>query len=219
MCFSAPASFIAAATVGTAGAVCLARVSDRKDWPLAAVPVFFAIQQAIEGLLWINLEHGPASPATAALTDGFLTFALVFWPVYAPMAALAAEPDRTRRFLIGLCLGAGLAVAAYFFMSLDSSPRTATIEGAHIVYSADPDLPLGIRLLYPIATCLSLLLSSHPAIAFAGAVIFIGSVVSYWMYWNAFTSVWCFFAAGASALVILHFENARRATQERAHTS
>jgi hypothetical protein len=35
--------------------------------------------------------------------------------------------------------------------------------------------------------------------------------VSYWMYWNAFTSVWCFFAAIASTLFILHFERVRRA--------
>jgi UDP-N-acetylmuramyl pentapeptide phosphotransferase/UDP-N-acetylglucosamine-1-phosphate transferase len=54
------------------------------------------------------------------------------------------------------------------------------------------------------------MLSSHRAIALGGVVIFMGSVVSYWMYWNAFTSVWCFFAAITSALVILHFERARR---------
>jgi hypothetical protein len=211
MCFSAPASFIAAAVAGTAGAACLARVRERSDWPLAAMPVFFAMQQAIEGFLWLNLEHAPASETTAALTDGFLVFALVLWPVYAPLSALAAEPNRNRQFLIALCFLAGVAVAIYFFASLDESPRTASIDGRHIAYSADPDLPLAIRLLYPVATCLSLMLSSHRTIALGGAVIFLGSVVSYWMYWNAFTSVWCFFAAIASALVILHFERARRA--------
>lgn len=210
MCFSAPASFMAAAVAGTAGAACLARVRERSDWPLAAMPVFFAIQQTIEGFLWLTLEHAPATEATAALTDGFLIFALILWPVYAPLSALAAEPDRKRQFLILLCLAAGVAVAIYFYTSLDRFPRTASIDGAHIAYSADPDLPLAIRLLYPVATCLSLMLSSHRAIAIGGAVIFIGSVVSYRMYWNAFTSVWCFFAAIASALIIFHFERARR---------
>jgi hypothetical protein len=48
-------------------------------------------------------------------------------------------------------------------------------------------------------------------IAASGLVVFLGSVVSYWMYWNAFVSVWCFFAAIASGLIILHFEKERRA--------
>ncbi len=210
MCFSAPASFIAAAVAGTAGAVCLARVREPGDWPLAAMPVFFATQQAIEGFLWLNLARDPASETTTALTEGFLIFALVFWPLYAPLAAYAAEPDRRRKPWIAICIAAGAAVAVYFFTTLAATPRIASIHEHHIAYSADPNLPLAIRVLYPVATCLSLILSSHRAVALGGIVIFIGSLVSYWMYWNAFTSVWCFFAAIASALIIFHFERARR---------
>jgi hypothetical protein len=55
------------------------------------------------------------------------------------------------------------------------------------------------------------MLSSHRMIAISGFMIFLGSVVSYWMYWNAFISIWCFFAAIASALLIVHFGTARRA--------
>jgi hypothetical protein len=211
MCFSAPASFMAAAIAGTAGAVCLARVRESRDLALAAIPLFFALQQTIEGFLWLNLEHEGFSERSAALTTAFLMLALVFWPVYVPLATLLAEPDRRRcRFLWG-CLAAGLCVATYFFFSLGAFPRTASIDGGHIAYSSDPDLPLIIRLFYPAATSLSLMLSSHSMIAVSGVVIFLGSVVSYWMYWNAFTSVWCFFAAIASGLIILHFERARRA--------
>lgn len=210
MCFSAPASFIAAAVAGSAGLACLARVRDRKDWPLAAMPLLFSAQQTVEGLLWLNLEQAPTSETTALLIKTFMVFALVFWPVYAPLAALAAEPDRNRRILISLCLAAGVTVAAYYVTALAALPRTAVIQGAHIAYSADPELPFAIRCLYPVATCLSLMLSSHRMVALGGGVIFLGSVVAYWMYWNAFTSVWCFFAAIASGLIILHFERARR---------
>lgn len=211
MCFSAHASFIAAAVAGTAGAACLSRVREPGDWPLAAMPVFFALQQGLEGLLWLNLASDPASLTSAALTEGFLIFALVFWPVYAPLAAYTAEADPRRRTWIALCIAAGIAVSLYFFVALSATPRTASIQEHHIAYSADPDLPLAVRILYPVATCLSLVLSSHRAVALGGLVIFIGSVVAYWMYWNAFTSVWCFFAAIASAFIIFHFERARRA--------
>lgn len=210
MCFSAPASFIAAAVAGTAGAACLARVREPGDWPLASMPVFFALQQAIEGFLWLHLARDPTSMTSTALTEGFLIFALVFWPVFAPLAAYAAEPDPRRRTWLALCIAAGIAVALYFITSLADAPRTASIQDHHIAYSADPDLPFAIRILYPVATCLSLMLSTHRAVALSGLVIFVGSIVSYWMYWNAFTSVWCFFAAIASALIIFHFERARR---------
>lgn len=219
MCFSAPASFIAAAVAGTAGAACIARVREPGDWPLAAMPIFFALQQAIEGFLWLNLARDPSSSATAALTEGFLILALVFWPVYAPLAAYAAETDAKRKIWIALCVAAGIAVALYFVAALAETPRTASIQDHHIAYSGDPNLPLAILVLYPVAACLSLMLSSHRAVALGGFVIFVGSLIAYWMYWNAFTSVWCFFAAIASALIIFHFERARRTATANAGPS
>lgn len=211
MCFSASASFAAAIIAGTSGGVCLARVRDRGDLLLATIPLVFAVQQTIEGLLWLTLEDKALANRSADLTEGFLVLALVFWPVYAPLATLLAEPDRRRVRLMSACLAAGLTVAIYFFISLSAFPRTASIEDGHIAYSADPGLPLLIRLFYPAATSLALMLSSHRIIAISGVLLFIGSVVSYWMYWNAFTSVWCFFAAIASVLFIVHFERVRGA--------
>jgi hypothetical protein len=210
MCFSAPASFIAGAVAGTAGIAAIARVKTRSELPLAAMPLFFAAQQVIEGLLWLSLPVAPNQSATSALTEAFLLFALVFWPVYAPLAALSMETDRQRRQWIAACLVAGIAAALYFLWSLDEAPRTATIVGAHIVYSADPTLPAAVRVLYPVATCLSLMLSSHRSVSLLGVVVFVGSAIAYWVYWHAFTSVWCFFAAAASALILFHFEAARR---------
>jgi len=210
MCFSAPASFLAAAVAGGAGAAAVTRIRTRSEIPLAAMPLVFAMQQTIEGFLWLTLPVAPDAPISSILTETFLLLALVFWPIYAPLSALAVEADAKRRRWITVCLAGGIAVAAYFLGSLGTEPRTATIDGAHIVYSADPALPGVIRVLYPIATCFSLMLSSHRSIRLLGAVIFLGSVVAYWVYWNAFASVWCFFAAAASGLILFHFESARR---------
>ena len=210
MCFSAPASFIAAGIAGGAGIAALTRVQSRNEVPLAAMPIVFAIQQTIEGFLWLSLPIAPDAAISSALTEAFLLLALVFWPVFAPLSILAIEPDPRRRAWIAVCLAGGLAVAIYFVWSLGAEPRTASIDEWHIVYSADPALPALIRVLYPVATCLSLLLSSHSSIRLLGGVIFIGSVIAYWIYWNAFTSVWCFFAAAASGIIVFHFGTARR---------
>ncbi|THD66260.1 DUF6629 family protein, partial [Phenylobacterium sp.] len=55
MCFSATASFTAAAVTGSLGLVAMARTRQLHDLPLAATPVLFAVQQVTEGLIWLRL--------------------------------------------------------------------------------------------------------------------------------------------------------------------
>ena len=55
MCFSASASFVTAAITGAIGIVTLTRVNEPRELPFAATPLLFALQQAVEGLLWLNL--------------------------------------------------------------------------------------------------------------------------------------------------------------------
>lgn len=201
---------MAATLIGAIGAATLVRVHTRRELPLAAMPVFFAIQQSIEGFLWLTLPVAPLPPVTTDLTEAFLMFALVFWPVYVPIAVLGVESDARRRLGIGACAIAGMIVAAYFLFSLHQAPRTGVISAGHIVYSGDPRLPAINLLLYPLATCLGPLLSSLRPVRLLGALVTTGSVVAYIGYWKSFSSVWCFFAAAASAVILFQFEQARR---------
>jgi hypothetical protein len=210
MCFSAPASFTAAAITGLAGAYCVRRVHRRAELPIAAMPLYFSMQQAMEGILWLTLAQPDSTEASAFLTHTFMLFALVFWPVFVPLAALAIEPERWRQLAIKACLVCGIIVSTYFLWSLHMTPRTATIGDHHIVYSADPHLPDIIRVFYPLATCAAPLLSSHRTVQVLGALVFAGSIAAYLAFWNAFTSVWCFFAAAASAVIVFQFHRARQ---------
>jgi len=210
MCFSAPASFIAAGVAGAAGAASLARVAEPREYPLAAMPLFFAVQQTLEGLLWLNLPASPSGPVSTSLTQSFLLFALVFWPAFVPMAVAGAEPDAIRRKWIGACGVAGLAAAAYFLVSLSETPRNAVIEGGHIVYSGDPHLPPAMLVLYPMAACLAPMLSSLWTLRLLGVFVTLGAIAAYLAYWQAFSSVWCFFAAAASGVIVLQFEQQKR---------
>jgi hypothetical protein len=210
MCFSAPASFMAATIAGAAGMAALARVHERREVPLAAMPVFFAIQQAIEGFLWLSLPTSPDQAVTTGLSQAFLLFALVFWPVFAPMAILGAETDPRRRRWMSLGLMFGLGVAVYFLIALHLAPRSAVIDAGHIVYSGDPYLPVTVQVLYPIATCLTPMLSSFWPVRALGVIVFAGSIAAYLAYWQAFSSVWCFFAALASAVIVFQFEQEKR---------
>ncbi len=88
MCFSATASFAAAGFTGIVGIVTVARMADRREGALAAMPLLFAAQQTVEGLMWLNLM--PAATALVpALTMAFLFLAEPFWPV--PRGAVLAH--------------------------------------------------------------------------------------------------------------------------------
>ena len=51
MCFSATASFLAAGATFAVGAAALSRIGSPKEIPMASMPMIFAAQQAIEGVL------------------------------------------------------------------------------------------------------------------------------------------------------------------------
>jgi hypothetical protein len=134
----------------------------------------------------------------------------VFWPIFGPYAVLLIEPEALRRRLLGGCLAIGVGVAGYsLWYGLSSSP-TASIMDGHIVYSGEPGLSHAIALLYLVATGMAPLLSSHRIVSLFGTVVVLGNFVTYAFYWEAFISVWCFFAALGSAVILAHFESVRR---------
>ena len=216
MCFSATASFIAAGVTGAVGCATLSRVTHRAALPLAAIPLLFAAQQTLEGALWLTLPVSPEGAVTSVLTWLFLLFAKVFWPLYVPLAVLLVETERNRRrALIALCL-AGAGVSLFFFGSILSNTHSAHILGGHIVYSSEPHLPQSVRLAYLLTTGIAPMLSSHRAVQLLGLIVTAGSVITYAFYWEAFVSVWCFFAAAGSAVILVHFVQARRVHQAAA---
>ena len=210
MCFSATASFITAGVTGVIGVGSLTRVKNRCELPLAATPLFFAMQQSIEGLLWLTLPSAPEGSLSAGLTVLFLFFAEVFWPVYAPMAVLLIEPSDRRRRLMLLCLATGIGVGSYFLWSILTRPLSAAILDCHIVYVTEYGFSNVVIVAYLAATGLPLVLSSQRTVIALGAVILVGSTTAYVFYWEAFISVWCFFAAAASVVILGHFEWSRR---------
>ena len=210
MCFSAQASFVTAGITGAIGVVALARANKPRELPLAATPLLFALQQGIEGLLWLNLPLAPAGSLSMALTLLYLFFAEAFWPLYAPIAVWLIEPSEHRRHLMIVCMGVGAGVGAYLLWWVLDHPHLATILDDHIVYGSDYLQPGIVSLGYLTATGLPLMLSSQRTVVVLGAIVLAGLVVAYAFYWEAFISVWCFFAAAASVAILCHFEWSRR---------
>lgn len=216
MCFSATASFLTAAVTGAAGVVALTRVGDRREIPLALIPLAFATQQIVEGGLWLTLPVAPDGGLSSLLTQAFLVYALAFWPVFAPFAAWSMETMPLRRVAIALCLMLGIGLAAFLATTVLAAPHTSCISGGHIVYQIGFTAPLPLGLLYLVATGGALAISSHRAVSLLGAIVIAGSVTAYVFYWNAFISVWCFFAAVCSVVILVHFKRAHAARRAKA---
>jgi hypothetical protein len=215
MCFSATASFTAAAITGGIGLLTLQRVTNRAEVPLAAVPLLFGLQQAIEGGLWLTLDDAPFDPGLVqALTYGFLFVAEVWWPIFVPVAVLLAESDKRRRRLLWPLLPLGVAVGLSLLWAILTREHHAMIVDEHLVYAAEGKLPFGIAAAYLGVVVLPPLLSSHRAVALLGAIVLVGAATAYIVYWQAFVSVWCFFAAIASGVIFWHFERERRQHDE-----
>lgn len=128
MCFSAPASFTAAAVLLGLGTVTMRRARSRRELPYAAIPLLFGVQQLLEGMLWLTFPDR-APLLNVALTHLYSFFSHVLWPIYVPLAALALESVRWRRRVLVAIAVAGALVGLYLLAMLVKLPITARVVG------------------------------------------------------------------------------------------
>ena len=210
MCFSATASFSAASITAVIGIATLGQVQHPRELLLAAMPLLFALQQAVEGALWLQLPAGGGGDAVAALSLWFLVFAKVLWPAYVAPAVLLIEPDPRRRRALYALAALGGTISLYTLNRLIENPPPVAICGHSIDYGGNVYALSWQSFLYLLCTCVPLLLSSSGAIRRFGAIVATGFLVSVTTYFATYISVWCFFAAAGSGVLYFYFRNAAR---------
>ncbi|MDF9797082.1 hypothetical protein OKW21_002345 [Catalinimonas alkaloidigena] len=206
MCFSAEASFGAGAVIAVVGAFAMQKASTASQGGLAAIPLFFAIQQCLEGMLWITIHHLEYLLWQQIGTYGFLLFAWVVWPVYIPFAIRLLEKDPRRRKWLALLIGVGSFVSLCFAYILIFHHAEASIAGNHITYTQDfrYDEPFSwiTSAFYFIPIALSPFVSSIKKIWFLGITIITSFIITKIYFQDHLISIWCFFAAIMSILVL-----------------
>ena len=204
MCFSATASFTAGIGLLAIGAVTTSRARGRAELPFALIPALFGVQQLIEGGLWLTFPD-KAPLANEVLTHLYSFFSHVLWPIYVPIAVLLLEPEAWRRKLLMLIAVAGAAVGLYLLYFLVTEPIVSEVVGRHISYQSPHFYVAAVVTLYVLATCVSSFVSSCKTIRWFGAATFVALLAAYAFYAFWFISVWCFFAAVLSVIVLVHF--------------
>ncbi|KYG82376.1 DUF6629 family protein [Roseivirga echinicomitans] len=204
MCFSAGASFGASAVLATVGVVTLRKVQTPNQLPFASIPILFAIQQFSEGMLWVALSNSDYSAWQNISMYVFLTFAQVIWPLLVPLSIWMVEKREKEKRILLFLTGVGVIVASYLAYCIVAYPLHAQIVGYHISYTLEFPYQLvqisGI--LYFISTVLSPFMSSQKRMKLLGVTILAAHFISKMFFSEFALSVWCFFAAGLSIIVL-----------------
>jgi hypothetical protein len=215
MCFSATASFVTAMGLAPVGIVSLTMIRglDPKRWqPLALIPLLFASQQALEGVVWLLLDSPAPSPGLHVVSLTYLGFAFALWPIWIPWCALRLAAGHLvlwqRRLFRSLWgLGALLGAGLWFPLLFDTGLINPIVRLGSIDYQAKPPWTalsghLAIALTYALIICLPLLLHPYRRLRLLGVALAVSFAVSQLAFQHAFTSVWCYLGALMSILLL-----------------
>lgn len=213
MCFSATASFSAAAALVVVGGVAASRVRQRSELVYALIPAMFGVQQILEGLIWLALATPSTAPSclpVGGLTQGYSVFSQVLWPIYVPLSIWLLERDAARRRLLVVTCIFGALVSVFLLNAMFDNPVVAHLQEQHIAYAFSHTHVVSATLLYLLGTCAAPLVSSHASVRAFGVAAMGSAALAYAVYTTWFISVWCFFAGLLSCIVLLHFVPWRR---------
>lgn len=204
MCFSASASFSSAVVLLAVGTLTLKAARHKREFFLAAIPLLFAIQQIIEGVLWLTFSND-AALLNVAMTYLYSFFSHVLWPIYLPLSVLLIEPPGRSRWVLAAFLAIGVVVGSYLLLAMVIFGITSRPTGQHIEYVAPHFFGMATMSAYLLATTMTPVLSTHRMVKLFGILAFLSFASAYYFYTTWFISVWCFFAALLSMLILAHF--------------
>jgi hypothetical protein len=216
VCFSAEADFVSGAVIGVIGIATLTKVDSPREFPLAVLPLAFALHQIAEGFVWRDLDTGAAHSAGVAVYL-YVAFAWVVLPVFAPFAIMILEPPGRRRRAIGGLVVLGAIAAAYLAAAIVRGDVSAHAVEHTIQYGGAGGLATVATVLYILATCGAPLLSGFRAIVWFGVANILAVAAFAIVQAEGLTSLWCTWAAVVSVLIYLQFVCWRRGDDRIVH--
>ncbi len=211
MCFSPEASFIASAFLAVMTVASYRQVIAQKSYVseklgLVLVSACFAIQQFLEGCVWLGLLNNYNSLFKNLAVYGFVFFAFIFWPAYIPVCMYRLEQNGSVRRFLKLFSVIGFGTALLLLERVIYFGVTAQLANCHIMYNSQLAqfsllLTWIVMVAYLIATVGSMLVSTFAGMRLMGVIIGFTYIAAYLFYFNFLISVWCFFAAITSVFI------------------
>jgi hypothetical protein len=220
MCFSATASFGASAVLGAIGVIAITKAKTMPQRLFAVIPLIFAVQQFTEGLLWLSFKDPALASSKSLLTYIYLVFAMAIWPLWVPLTIRLLEKDARSKKIMNVLVGIGILVSICVVLVLSLFPvqvmtpvclscpfSSTTSINQHLHYQFTfPPVPKGLigafTMLYIMATIITPFISGIKKMKWLGFV-FLASYFFAVILYNGFViSIWCFFAALLSVVVL-----------------
>lgn len=203
MCFSATASFGASALLAGTTFAASKYVTDKQQRPMLAVPAIFAVQQFIEGFVWLSLTNEQFASIKTSVVTAYMVFAEMVWPLWIPFVFIMLEKRHSRLRLLWTLQGIGVLIlipSVYYMMHY---PMEATASNYHISYA--PQFPSDWLLLrsvaYALAAVVPFFITTYPRAWVMGLPNALSFFVAAYFFPGFIISVWCYFAALISASV------------------
>jgi hypothetical protein len=233
MCFSATASFGASAVLGTLGIVTVAKATTNPQRVFATIPLIFAVQQFTEGMLWLSLKNSNLADWQSTLTYIFLVFAMAIWPFWISFSVRLMEKEEKKKKIMNVLVAIGAVVAigvsaVLFLYPVEvitpfcpscplSSPSSSITNHLHYEFAIPKmvkNLVVFFSVLYIMATIITPFFSSIKKMKWLGVVFLVSYIFAITFYHGFVISVWCFFAAILSFIVLWIILDLRKAGTE-----
>ncbi len=211
MCFSPQASFIAGTFLTGMGSFAYASARKQKNLILfACIPFVFAIHQFVEGFIWLYFKGLVPEIYFPELASLYAVIAFCVWPFLVPVAVAQMEGNPLRKSLLNLCIVLGGFASIYTLFFILQNGVSARVDHGGIRYRLEYPMRSLIQALYGIASVGPFLISSHRRVNIFGFALAVSYCLSRIVFRTTYASVWCFFAAVLSALVIIHIYSEAR---------
>lgn len=208
MCFSAEASFAAAAMLIPVGGFTVYGAYKKKPkyLAIAALPLFFGLQQLFEGLVWTgNALSSGRMIETYSLA--YMFFSWLAWPVWVPLSTYFLEPCGRRYLYLFFAILGGMVGAMQYFPYLAHDgwlttrflPHAISYEGT-LLFDFIMQRSL-TYVIYLFVVIIPLLSSSNRDAQVFGLLISLVAAGTYLFFQFAYISVFCFGGAVMSLYI------------------
>lgn len=199
--------------VGTAllpvAALTLREVRRRRELPFALLPAIFATHQLVEVPVWAGLDGGVPHWLAELAMRVYLFIAWPLLPTYLPLAVMLLAP-RGARLRVAPFFALGVVVSTYLAFVVLANPVQVIRHKHGLEYATVVQYPVVWAVLYVVAVIGAPLMSGYRSIVAFGVFNLVGLTVVAVVYFKAFASLWCAFAALCSLLILVHMVLRRR---------